>query len=273
MKISINPVYNFSFKSSDRVVYRDSNNQICSCDRNELSASQSGDLIYANSTAFFRPDLNFAHEQKYSTVGNWIGFRKTIADEFKNTPKVNVYDFACSDGSEAYSLILSLIDELGEQEAKKFFPILAYDIDETMVETAKNGVIPCYDDDIDRLAQNVHNETLKLYYGIDFAPSRYPAHSFLASDALKKNVKFSAASIQDKISQVEPSNSLVLCRNFLPYLGTKDMLEVIWQLGKILDDSSLLVIGHYDKFKVYNALNACGFREIYPFIFKKEKVQ
>ena len=271
MKISLCPKYNFSFKSNDRVVFRDSNNKICACDRSELSESQMGDLIYANSTGFFRLDLNLAHSRKYMTVGNWIGFRKTIADEFQNVPKVNVYDFACSDGSETYSLILSLVDELGEQEAKKFFPISAYDIDETMVETAKKGVIPCYEDDISNLARNISDEKIKSYYDIDTEASKYPPYTFLASDKLKKNVDFNLASIQEKIDQIEPSNSLVLCRNFLPYLGTKDMLEVIWQLGKKLDDSSLLVIGHYDKFKVFNALKACGFEEIYPLVFKKEK--
>ena len=273
MKISLCPKYNFSFKSNDRVVYRDFNNQICSDDKNNLTLEQKDNLIYSNFTLFFRPDLNSAHSSKYSTVGNWVGFRKTIVDEFKNVSKVNVYDFACSDGSEAYSLILSLVDELGEEEAKKFFPILAYDVDETMVESAKNGSISCYEDDIDRLAQNIHNDTLKSYYGINFDTLKYPPYTFLASDKLKKNVDFNTASIQEKIAQIEPSNSLVLCRNFFPYLGTKDMLEVIWQLGKKLDDTSLLVIGHFDKFKVYNALKACGFREIYPFVFKKEKAQ
>lgn len=273
MKISLCPKYNFSFKSNDRVVYRDYDNQVCSCDRNELNASQNDDLIYSNFTLFFRPDLNSAHSDRYSTIGNWDGFRKTIVDEFKNVSKVNVYDFACSDGSEAYSLVLSLIDELGEDDAKKFFPISAYDIDGTMIELAKNGKIPCYMDDINRLSQNLRNNKTKSYFGLDFQPSRYATYSFLAGDSLKKNINFDVANIQDKIAQIEPSNSLVLCRNFLPYLSKKDLYEIIRELGQKFDDSSLVVIGHFDKFSAYCALNACGFREIYPLIFKKEKAQ
>jgi chemotaxis methyl-accepting protein methylase len=112
---------------------------------------------------FFRYDLNTAHTNKHTTDGTWKGFRRTIIDNFKNAPKVNVYDFASSDGSEAYSFILSLLDELGEEEAQKFFPIQAYDIDSKMVSIAQGGLIPCDYDDVKRFLENI-NEIKKIGY-------------------------------------------------------------------------------------------------------------
>ena len=67
-------------------------------------------MVASNSTSFFRRDID------------WKSIGSTFDSQFPKG-KVNIYDFACSDGSEAYSLIITLIEQLGEKKAQRFFPI------------------------------------------------------------------------------------------------------------------------------------------------------
>ena len=271
MKISFNSINPVHFKSNTRKLRSNSAGEIVTNEDRRYYDSEFDKLLYENTTLFFRHDLNLAHGIEVKSSHNWIGFRKTICDYFKNTNKVNVYDFASSDGSEAYSLIASLIDEAGEEEAKKFFPILAYDIDSTMVEQAQNGEIPCNVDDIYRFNDNIRNIPHNKYFSFENTPKGPLPYTFIAKKNLKQKVKFNLADIQSSINNIEPSNSLVLCRNFWPYLSEEDRNKTIIELSKRLDDSSLVVIGSFDDRRAITQLNKCGFESIYPFIYQKTK--
>ena len=87
-----------------------------------------GNMKYRVNTWFFREDFD------------WNCFPKFIDEIFKNAKKVNIYNYGCSSGEETYSLIMKLINTLGKC-AKKFFPIIAKDIDEANIEKAKKGVL------------------------------------------------------------------------------------------------------------------------------------
>ena len=269
MRINQIKTQSLYFGTSDRKVKKNSCGVKVASDEKDYHRPDFDTTVYANTTMFFRYDLNSAHTTNYTTDGTWKGFRRTIIDQFKNTPKVNVYDFASSDGSEAYSFILSLLDELGEDEAQKFFPIKAYDIDSKMVKIARGGLIPCDHDDISRFNTNINEIKNKKYYDLNFANYGYMPFFFEAKDKLKEKVEFNQASIQSMINTIEPSNSLILARNFWPYLDKKDIYETIWKLCEKMDDSSLLVVGYFDKFTVYQPLKSCGFEEICPYVYKK----
>lgn len=269
MKISFNSTIPIYFKSNTRKVRSNADGEIVTNADRRYYDKEFDNLLYENTTSFFRYDLNFAHNSEFKSTGNWVGFRKTISDYFKNVSKVNVYDFASSDGSEAYSLITSLIEELGEKGAEKFFPILAYDIDSTMVEQAKAGKIPCNTDDIQRFNANITHLQKDKYFAFRKEQQGTLPYSFIAKKSLKQKVKFNLADIQSSIRNIEPSNSLVLCRNFWPYLSKEDRNNTILELSKKLDESSLVVIGCFDDSSVTAQFRKCGFESIYPFIYKK----
>lgn len=268
MKINLNPINQFYFGTNTRKLRANSSGEIVTNNDRRYYDSEFDKLLYENTTLFFRHDLNFARKPEYKTSDTWIGFRKTIADYFENTPKVNVYDFASSDGSEAYSLITCLIDELGEKGAQKFFPIQAYDIDSAMVEQAKSGEIPCNIDDIRRINENLKQMPFYLYFNFEDYNGSLP-YLFIATDRLKQKVNFNLADIQSTIKNIQPSNSLILCRNFWPYLSKEDRDKTIFELSQKLDDSSLVVIGSFDNSQTINQFLKCGFVDIHPFIFKK----
>lgn len=70
----------------------------------------------------------------------WNKFFNEVIEKFKNTPKVNVFSLACSDGSEALSIAMLLISKLGNK-ANKYFPITAVDFDSEITKLVKSGFI------------------------------------------------------------------------------------------------------------------------------------
>ena len=76
-----------------------------------------GDEFGTNSW-FFRDDIEWKRLAKYEK------------NHFCNINRVNIIQFASSDGSEAYTQIISLLENYPNKNSDKFFPIKAYDIDE-----------------------------------------------------------------------------------------------------------------------------------------------
>ncbi len=269
MKIS--PV-NYSplcFKSKVRSVYSDGQAQW-----QENYISNGATKLYSNYTIFFREDLNDVSLRKRGKVRyTWDNFLKTAIEHFKDAPMVNTFDFGCSDGSEAYSLISGLIKNSNSNEAKKFFPVMAYDIDEYIISCAKNGEIEATYNDIDTIQDNLEN------YRLYFQKARNKEKSLnifpyviMPNDTIKRYVRFNVGDFCEKLDNVPKSNSLVLCRNFWPYMKMEDR-EIALNKLQNLDSSSLVVIGGYDdKAMIEEKLIARGFIKVAPCTFKKQDV-
>lgn len=267
MKIQSIPIINF--KSTDRIINRSFDKP--QTYQNDKLFCHKNDIVYSNFTCFFRNDLcQSCRSAYYKPDGTWKGFRKEIIDFFKDAPKVNVYNFGCSDGSETYSFAMSLMDE-DCKNANKFFPILAFDIDEKIINTAKSGKIGCDDWDIESIEKNVSPKIPPLYTIEEKRIQENYSKTFVASEELREKIVFEQGNIEDKIDEIKPSNSLVMCRNFWPYLDEKRAKEILRKLCSRLDKSSLIVMGNYDRYISRMVLSREGFKEIYPNVFKKEK--
>ena len=129
--------FNTSFSSNTRVIQRSEVSKKEIEDKYTPLFKNKADFYY-NATFFYRNDLSLS-----DIDGSWNDFRRVITEEFKEAPKVNVYNFACSDGSETYSLVMSLLEGLDKSEADKYFPIKAFDLDPIILDEAKSGEIPC----------------------------------------------------------------------------------------------------------------------------------
>ena len=78
---------------------------------------------HMNNTSFFR------------LYKIWEPTVKYLEERFKDVEKVNIYNLACSDGSEPLSLAM-LIKSKFPYLAKKFLPIKAFDYDVNAIERA-----------------------------------------------------------------------------------------------------------------------------------------
>lgn len=75
---------------------------------NELETyDKNGEVINRNVTELFRPDLR------------WKEFTELLAKKYERNDNINLIDYACSDGSEAYTIVLSLINYTPENLSEK----------------------------------------------------------------------------------------------------------------------------------------------------------
>ena len=222
-------IYNPVFTSSSRDVYNDK-----------------GELIHRNDTSLFRSD-----------IGDWDKFAQYINNKFKNCDKVNIYSLSCSSGDEVYSLVMKLIDKYGEKGAEKYFPIHASDYDEKIINMAKEGYLPLFEDDIE-LINNQTNGKFNDYFEIlqeppqiinDMKMEQYSDYDIIAKvkDKLRNKVEFKVADATKECKLVKPENSLVMVRNFFPYLKDEiSRINLAENLYKTLDKTSVVVIGKFD---------------------------
>jgi len=183
---------------------------------------------YLDTTEFLRKDFD---------IDGILNYAKSF---FKNTEKVNIINYACSNGKETYSLLLRLKIMFKEQ-AKKFLPLVAKDIDKENILKAKIGKYLLSKEEEYKLDKA---SELKLNRYISIDNDENIAH---IKDSLKNDINFSVADINSDISNIPKENVLLVCRNFWNYLDEKNQLELIKKISKILKHTSLIAIGSFDK--------------------------
>ena len=188
---------------------------------------KNGNLLYRNNTSMFRSDIE------------WNLFSHFVEKKFENVDKVNVYDFGCSDGSEAYTFLISLLDFCNSGTAKKFVPIKAYDIDKEAIRRAKKeGICLTMNE---RYAINWDKR-----FGVKAFFDKGKDGMYKPNAVLSKNVIFKKGDIKKDYKKIKPENSIVFARNFWPYLDYVECKELVKNLGEKMGDNSLLVIGNFD---------------------------
>lgn len=232
MKIdSIHPNYinkNFSFKSYSK-------------------SGKTENYEYFSTTEFFRLDMN------------WNSFANFINEKYADIQNVNIICHACSNGEEAYSLALKLISLFGVK-AEKFFPIIAKDIDENNIHFAKKGEFNFRYDELLRMENHCG---LDLYKFIDVIKSRF-GNYLQIKNFLKEKVIFKKANILNDFDNIPAANTVLLCRNFWPYMPAQNQIELAEKLSNKLDNSSIVQIGNFDiAAGVDKLLQNKGFKETY----------
>lgn len=198
-------------------------------------------LYGANTTYFFRDDIN------------WERFGDFLIKRYKDVKKVHVYDYACSEGAETFSIAMILIKKLGYNAAKKFFPIMASDRDKQILVAPKRGIIRPSRKDLASINRNIGSMSYE-FMNVD---SAFSPDSSLHDDVcqgqvslmLRKCVQFRWKNLLKDIDKIEKENSVVLCRNVWPYLSEDDKKCLAEKLCKQLGDNSVLIVGDFDRIK------------------------
>lgn len=190
-------------------------------------------------TNLFRKDLN------------WLKLPEALEKIFKGKNKVNIYDLACSDGSEAYTIAISIMQKL--PNSKKYFPIKASDINDEMIDIAKSGKINISDKEIKMLktinsADYFEHSGLALDIKDDLSSIEKNGYkAYKAIPELKNKIEFKKNDILSEIQTIDDkSNSVIFCRNVSPYLSLEYINSIIQTLQQKLKKGSLFVIGHFD---------------------------
>lgn len=225
MKISFSP-YNPTFQSNTRNYYIEDKNQ------------RIGTMSF-----LFREDFE------------WKEFSDYIINHFKNQNRVNMVQFAASDGSEAYTQIISLLEF--QKNTDKFFPIKAYDIDKEVINAAKSGLINIDKNDITALKD--HSIIFEKYFEpcdkkltLSNDSLEQFTKTYKVSKKLTDLVNFHEADMFNILKTLEDeSNTIVMCRNVLGYFSDHKCEDFIRLASQKLKRGSLFVIG-LDDYKKAN---------------------
>lgn len=210
---------------------------------------------------------------------DWTFLTCYIEEHFKDKEKVQVLNPACSDGSEAFSLIIMLKEQM-QENANKFFPIKAYDIDDEILRSANSGFINTNFMDrtnLRRYAENSYdyirftNRKLDILWDRD-REWQEGTITMKATNKLVKNVTFNKADMRDVLkTHKDNNNTILMCRNVFGHLGRNFTEKFIQLASEKLKKDSLFIIGKYDKkiIGLNEILKNNGFREISPNIYLK----
>lgn len=191
-------------------------------------------LLYKTTTYFFRDDFD------------WQNFLELIKYKYRNTEKVNFIIEGCSNGAECYSCAMKLLTGFGEREAKKFFPIIAKDIDYENIQNAKNGrQMGISDYDLFRINYHTKNR-LYEFMNFNIPISEANTMSLSPKQKLRDCIDFSQANIMQDLENIPSRNTILFCRNFWQYLDTNQRSKLAYTLGQKFDSSSIVCIGDFD---------------------------
>ena len=197
------------------------------------------------STNIFREDMD------------WKNLVKYILFHFADKKKIQSFSLGCSDGSEAYTYAISLMEKIPESAFNKYFPITAVDIDSTIIELANKRRINLFDMEF-YYASKLYNINLEDYFKkISDNPvtiendnlSDLPRIALYEPiEELKNNVLFKHSDILTELKNIkDEGNSVVMCRNVLPYLSMDYVTQLVKTAKENLKDGSLFIIGDYDR--------------------------
>ena len=230
----INFAYNYnnktSFKSTATTVYDKVNNK-----------------TYSRYTKFLREDLD------------WEKFIKFIDKKYANAPKVNIINYASSDGSEPWSLGMLIMEHVDRPE--RMLPIKAFDFDDKNIIESKQGICQINSGDIVRLNRLIPNWNYK--YMEPFRTTKYSSNKGVKLyEIFRDKVTFTQKDINTDFEKKLPPNTIVLCRNMWPYLESWQQKLLAYKLYDALDETGLLVIGDLERtYGVLTLLVNAGFKE------------
>ena len=182
-------------------------------------------------TCFFRNDMD------------WAGLMFLMNKKYKDVPKVNMICYGCSDGEETYSLALKILRTLGKNK-DKYFPIIAKDIDYDSIFRAKRGSYNVSPSEISNLNAN---SGIDFYRYFSTEEDDFTNKTYLkVKDILKENIIFKKGDILKEINDIPSENTVLICRNFWPYLPYDEQFKLAKALGEKMKPSSLVILGEYD---------------------------
>ncbi|OGI04902.1 MAG: hypothetical protein A2Y25_00560 [Candidatus Melainabacteria bacterium GWF2_37_15] len=192
-------------------------------------------------TKLFRDDIN------------WNFLTKTIKKHFPEGTKI--YCYAGSDGSEAYSLAMKLIDKFGDIEAEKF-SIESIDLNKENIDLANSGLLGIDETgrwpDRHSFNDNIKHKRFEDYFTEDDTrkPVKYDCEDnpmtisyYKVAKELTEKIEFKQGNILKDTKKEFEKPCVVMFRNAWYTLGDSNIEKLADNLSSNLKKGSLVVIG------------------------------
>ena len=206
-----------TFKGFERTVYK--------AGRSALDEN----IKHRNNTWFFRKDMN------------WTKFAEFLKNKYKATDKIQTFVYACSDGREAYTLLMALDSVLDEKDVEKFCPIIAKDYDLFAINQAKKDFFEI--DDMEKSRINYYtNQRFDEY----FEPVSNLENQYRPTKKLTDRVVFETGDFTKEYNTLPKENCILLIRNCWPYFSISNQYALPRKLCEHFEKNATIVIGNFD---------------------------
>ena len=136
------------------------------------------------------------------------------------------------------------MDYLLGNDAKKFFPLNAKDIDAENIKREKRGIYSIIRGEKDAFEFYLGHENISKYFrNIFVIPNSVEPNP----KTIKNKVNFKRANIFDDMLEISKPNTVLMFRNCTRYFTEAERQKLVKELAKNMAKSSLLVIGDDDK--------------------------
>ena len=195
------------------------------------------DYITINVSEFFRNKPMFDDLE--------IRIKEDLINKY---PTLKIWSAACSNGAEPYSLVI-ILDKVSKGKKHR---ILATDIDDGILERAKQGIYK------ENEIRNVTEKDLKTYFKVK--DGKY----FINKD-IKSKVSFKKHDLI--LDDYEKKIHLITCRNVVIYFKKDTKGKIYQKFYNSLIPGGLLFVGATETIFNYREL---GFEKIATFLYQKK---
>jgi chemotaxis protein methyltransferase CheR len=179
--------------------------------------------LTTNLTSFFREGHHFQ-----------IFHDHLVANKAKSNWKV--WCCAASTGEEPYSIVMTVIDALGEHP---HFSLTASDIDSKVLETAARGVYR-----IDNLKNITENQLQRFF----LRGKGTNAGMIRIKPDLQKFIQFMIVNLIHDSWSFRDTFDIVFCRNVMIYFDAPTQRKVLERIHRVMMPGGLLFVGHAENF-------------------------
>jgi chemotaxis protein methyltransferase CheR len=200
------------------------------------------DALTTNHTSFFREPAHFEF------------LRRNICPMLKTRERIAIWSAASSTGEEPYSIVFSLLEELGMAALPKL-QLLATDISTRVLGNAKKGVYPA------ARFRDFASHQLRPYL---LRGEGEWKDWYLVKKEVRAAVTFQRLNLMEPFSNV-PAFPLIFCRNVMIYFDRPTQENLVRKLSDRLEPGGYLFIGHAE------SLNGVehGLQYIQPAVYRK----
>ncbi len=217
-------------------------------DKTGTALSDLANNISTNYTYFYRENEHFDF---FVETGLKEILRKKVNQKSND---LRFWTAGCSSGEEPYTIMMMMMEKMGDMYKKFDAGILATDISLKALETAKNGIY-----DADKLKRLPDGYAQKYFDKMD-------NNRFKIKDFVKKEVTFRRFNLMNDIFPFKKKFDAIFCRNVMIYFDNDTRATLVRKFYDFLEDGGYLFIGHSETIR----RGVVDLKSIAPAIYRKE---
>lgn len=212
------------------------------------------EILWRNNTSIYRSDLA------------WGELVKFLKEKYAKVGKVAVYNYACSNGLEAYTFLMELLSTTEKDIVDKFTPIIARDFDPFAINLANRKLVDIEDFEIDRI--NAHTNG---HFEDYFVKKTKINTKYSPKENLTSLVHFGIGDFTKDYEKLPKDDVIIFVRNCWPYFSQDDIDNLPRKLYEHFGKNATLITGNYDFMNLgYRKFRDVGFKQTYiPYVYEK----